>query len=272
MIPRSTPSQAEAERPAILTREDGATIAYHRRRGTGPGVVFLGGFMSDMTGTKARALDAFCAARGQAYLRFDYFGHGASSGDFAEATVGRWLADALAMIDAATEGPQLLVGSSIGGWLMLLAASARPERVAALIGVAAAPDATEALMWARFPPAVREAILRDGAARLPSAYSADGYLFTRKLIEEGRNHLLMGRAIPIACPVRLIHAMKDPDVPWQTSLALAENLESRDVHVTLVKDGDHRLSTESDLALLTRTIEAVSRPTTSPRSPHDRPA
>ena len=257
MIPVSTPSRGEAERPAILTREDGATIAYHRRRGSGPGVVFLGGFMSDMTGTKARALDAFCAARGQAYLRFDYFGHGASSGDFAEATVGRWTGDALAMIDAATEGPQILVGSSIGGWLMLLAALARPERVAALIGIAAAPDAT-ALMWASFPSEIRERIRRDGWARLPSAYSADGYLFTRKLIEDGRKHLLMGRAIPLACPVRLLHGMKDPDVPWQTSLALAQKLDSADVQVILVKDGDHRLSTERDLALLTRTIEAAT--------------
>jgi pimeloyl-ACP methyl ester carboxylesterase len=258
MIPVSTPSRAEAERPAILTREDGATIAYHRRRGSGPGVVFLGGFMSDMTGTKARALDAFCTARGQAYLRFDYFGHGQSSGDFAEATVGRWRADALAIIDAATEGPQVLVGSSIGGWLMLLVALARPERVAALVGIAAAPDATETLMWANFPPAVREAIMRDGSARLPSAYSAEGYLFTRKLIEDGRNHLLMGRALPIACPVRLLHGMKDPDVPWQTSLALAQTLDSADVQVMLVKDGDHRLSTERDLALLTQTIAAAS--------------
>jgi pimeloyl-ACP methyl ester carboxylesterase len=258
MIPVSTPSPGEAERPAILTREDGATIAYHRRRGSGPGVVFLGGFMSDMTGTKARALDAFCAARGQAYLRFDYFGHGASSGDFAEATVGRWRADALAIIDAATEGPQILVGSSLGGWLMLLVALARPERVAALIGIAAAPDATEALMWAKFPPDIRERIMRDGSARLPSAYSAEGYIFTRKLIEDGRNHLLMGRALPIACPVRLLHGMQDPDVPWPTSLALAEKLESADVQVTLVKDGDHRLSTARDLALLTRTIAAAT--------------
>jgi pimeloyl-ACP methyl ester carboxylesterase len=258
MIPVSTPSPGEAERPAILTREDGATIAYHRRRGSGPGVVFLGGFMSDMTGTKARALDAFCAARGQAYLRFDYFGHGASSGDFAEATVGRWRADALAIIDAATEGPQILVGSSLGGWLMLLVALARPERVAALVGIAAAPDATEALMWAKFPHDIRERIMRDGSARLPSAYSAEGYIFTRKLIEDGRNHLLMGRALPIACPVRLLHGMQDPDVPWPTSLALAQKLESADVQVTLVKDGDHRLSTARDLALLTRTIAAAT--------------
>ena len=252
----STPNAGEAE-PRILTREDGATIAYHGRAGKSPGIVFLGGFMSDMTGTKARRLDAFCAARGHAYLRFDYFGHGASSGDFAQATVGRWREDALAVIDRLTQGPLLLVGSSIGGWLMLLAALARPERVAALVGIAAAPDATEALMWANFPQDLREKILREGAARLPSEYSDQGYLITLKLIEDGRRHLLMGAPIAITCPVRLLHGMRDPDVPWQTSLALAERVHSRDVAMTLVKEGDHRLSGEGDLALLERTIAAL---------------
>ncbi len=258
MSPSATPPPTEPDRPpSILACEDGATIAYHRHPGKSPGVVFLGGFMSDMTGTKARRLDAFCRARGQAYLRFDYFAHGRSSGDFADATIGRWKADALAVLDRLTEGPQILVGSSLGGWLMLLAALARPERIAGLVGIAAAPDATEDLMWQRFPPDMREAILRDGAARLPSEYSAEGYLFTRPLIEEGRLHLLMRSTIPVTCPVRLLHGMKDPDVPWQTSLALAEKLASRDVAVTLVKDGDHRLSGESDLTLLTRTVTGL---------------
>jgi pimeloyl-ACP methyl ester carboxylesterase len=256
MTPLPTPTAGSAQ-PAILTREDGATIAYHRRDGNSPGIVFLGGFMSDMTGTKAQRLDAFCAARGQAYLRFDYFAHGASSGDFAEATVGRWREDALAVIDQLTRGPLLLVGSSIGGWLMLLAALARPDRIAALVGIAAAPDATETLMWAHFAPALREQILLEGAARLPSEYADTGYLITLKLIEDGRRHLLMGSPIALSCPVRLLHGMRDPDVPWQTSLALAERLASRDVAVTLVKDGDHRLSGESDLALLERTIAAL---------------
>lgn len=258
MILKSTPNAPQPDGPAdILAREGGATIAYRRRTGRSPGVIFLGGFMSDMTGTKARALDAFCAARGQAYLRFDYFGHGASSGTFADATVGRWKDDALAVIDQLTEGPQLLVGSSLGGWLMLLTALARPQRIAALVGIAAAPDATEDLMWARFPPAVRDEIMRSGAARLPSEYSPDGYLFTRTLIEDGRRHLLMRGPIAITSPVRLLHGMKDPDVPWQTSLALTERVASRDVEVTLVKDGDHRLSTEGDLALLTRTVATL---------------
>lgn len=252
----STPSSGEPA-PGILTRADGATIAYHRLSGRAPGIVFLGGFMSDMTGTKARHLDAFCRARGQAYLRFDYFAHGASSGDFAAATVGRWKEDALAVLDELTQGPQILVGSSIGGWIMLLAALARPARVAALVGIAAAADATEALMWAELSPEQRDRMMREGSIRLPSAYDAAGYLYTRKLIEDGRRHLVLGATIPLACPVRLLHGMKDPDVPWQWSLTLAERLESRDVQVTLVKEGDHRLSTESDLALLTRTIEAL---------------
>jgi pimeloyl-ACP methyl ester carboxylesterase len=257
MTPEATSSSSKSERPAILTREDGATIAYHRRTGKAPAIVFLGGFMSDMTGTKAMRLDAFARARGQFYLRFDYFAHGASSGDFAEATVGRWKEDALAVIDKLTAGPLILVGSSIGGWLMLLVALARPERIAALVGIAAAPDATEALMWARFPPEVREQILRQGAARRPSAYSAEGYLFTRKLIEDGRRHLLMQAPIGITAPVRLLHGMADPDVPWQTSLALAEQLASPDVRITVVKDGDHRLSSERDLMLLERTLEEL---------------
>jgi pimeloyl-ACP methyl ester carboxylesterase len=241
--------------PDILTREDGATIAYRRIGGRAPQIVFLGGFMSDMTGTKARTLHQFCAARGQAFLRFDYFGHGASSGAFAEATVSRWKDDVLAVIDRLTEGKLVLVGSSLGGWLMLLAALARPERVAALVGIAAAPDATEALMWPRLPEAARHAILTAGYVRVPSAYDQAGYLITRALIEDGRRHTLPASDIGVACPVRLLHGMADKDVPWRTSLALSERLATSDVRVLLIKDGDHRLSRDADLALLWRTIE-----------------
>ena len=246
-----------ASNPSILTREDGATIAYHRQDGRAPGVVFMGGFMSDMNGTKAASLDAFCRARGQAFLRFDYFGHGRSSGEFSEATVGRWKDDALCVLDNLTAGPQVLVGSSLGGWIMLLAALARPARVKALIGVASAPDATEDLMWNRFPPELRATILRDGQARIPSAYGAEGYLITRKLIEDGRRHRVMGKPIPVSCPVRLLHGMRDEDVPYQVSIDLAANLESEDVRVELVKDGNHRLSRDQDLALLARTLESL---------------
>ena len=256
-MPSATP---DAALPQTLAREGGETVAYRRRPGRSPGVMFLGGFMSDMSGAKAQALDRFCAERGQAYLRFDYFGHGASSGAFEDATVGRWKADALAVLDQLTEGPQVLVGSSLGGWIMLLAALPRRERVHALVGIAAAPDATEDLMWAELGPDQRASLLRDGFIRLPSEYSPEGYVYTRALIEEGRNHLVMRAPIPIACPVRLLHGMRDPDVPWPTSLALAEKLESRDVAVTLVKDGDHRLSTDEDLALLARTLEPLLTP------------
>lgn len=217
--------------------------------------MFLGGFMSDMTGTKATALEAFCKARGQAFLRFDYFGHGASTGAFRDGTIGRWRDDALAVIDRLTEGKQILVGSSMGGWIMLLAALARPERVAALVGIAPAPDFTEDLLWPSFTPEEQRRLLAEGAITVPSQYDPRGYTVTRRLIEEGRDHLLLARTVKIASPVRLLHGMKDEDVPWETSLRLAERLASEDVRVTLVKNGDHRLSTEADLALLQRTLE-----------------
>jgi len=250
-------AEPENPSPSILTRDDGATIAYHRRAGHAPGVMFLGGFMSDMSGTKATALDAWCAARGQAFLRFDYFGHGKSSGEFAEATVGRWRDDALAVFDRLTEGPQVLVGSSLGGWIMLLLALARPARVKALVGIASAPDATEDLMWKEFPEEIRLLIEREGSARIPSNYSDQGYLITWKLIEEGRRHLLMREKIAVECPVRLVHGLLDEDVPWRRSLDLAGKLAGPDVQVTLIKDGDHRLSRDQDLALITRTLATL---------------
>jgi pimeloyl-ACP methyl ester carboxylesterase len=255
MNPDATPSGAAAGHQ-IVTREDGSTIAYHRLAGKSPGVVFLGGFMSDMTGTKAIALEAFCRARGQAFLRFDYFGHGASSGRFEDATIGRWKGDALHILDRLTEGPQILVGSSMGGWIMLLAALARPRRVAALVGIAAAPDFTEDLLWPRLSDAQRAAILREGMIRIPSAYDVRGYVVTRRLVDEGRLHLVTRHAIPLDCPTRLLHGMRDDDVPWQTSLRLAACVRSADVTVTLAGEGDHRLSTEADLARLRDTLSS----------------
>jgi pimeloyl-ACP methyl ester carboxylesterase len=169
----------------------------------------------------------------------------------------------LCVLDRLTEGPQILVGSSIGGWLMLLAAVARPERLAALIGIAPAPDATEDLMWPRLSADQRAAMLRDGQITIPSAYDPGGYVITRRLIEEGRRHLVLRDKLAIACPVRLIHGMQDPDVPWQTSLHLAERLASRDVTVALVPEGDHRLSSAADLARLTNAVAAVSGGTAS---------
>ncbi len=258
-----TPELSFSATPAILARGRGATIAYRRllARPAGaalPGVVFLGGFRSDMTGTKATALEAFCRERGQGLVRFDYFGHGVSSGDFGDGTIARWRDDALAVLDRATEGPQLLVGSSMGGWIMLLAALARPARVAGLVGVAAAPDFTEELIWQALAPGERERLMRDGTLVRESAYEPP-YPIARRLIEDGRDHLLLGRPIPIRCPVRLLHGMADAEVPWRTALRLAERLAARDVAVTLVKDGDHRLSRAADLERLMALVEELSR-------------
>lgn len=244
--------------PSILTRPDGATIAYRRLAGEGPGIVFLGGFRSDMTGTKALFLEEYCRGRGRPYVRFDYFGHGASSGDFALGTIGRWRDDAIAVIDSLTTGPQILVGSSMSGWIMLLAALARPGRVAALVGIAGAPDFTEELLWPRLTPAQRREIEERGRVVLPSDYDPAGYLYTRALIEDGRRHLLLGGPIALAMPVRLLHGLRDESVPWWLSLRLAERLAGHDVIVTLVKDGDHRLSRPSDLARLAQTLDALS--------------
>jgi pimeloyl-ACP methyl ester carboxylesterase len=243
---------------ASLTRPQGATIAYHRLAGAAPGIVFLGGFRSDMTGNKALFLEDYCRQRGRAYVRFDYFGHGASSGDFADGTVSRWRDDSLAVIDSLTEGPQILVGSSMGGWIMVLAALARPERVAGLVGIAAAPDATTDLMAARFNEEQRRELYEKGRVILPSEFDPAGYLCTRRLIEDGDRNLVLRGPIPLARPVRLIHGMEDRSVPWQQSLKLAERLQSSDVELTLVKDGDHRLSRDEDLVRLARALDELT--------------
>jgi len=251
------PPGAARDAPAILSCGDGATIAYRRTDGAAPGVVFMGGFASDMTGTKATALAAHCRARGRAFLRFDYTGHGASSGAFADGTIGRWTQDAIAAIEALTDGPQLLVGSSMGGWIMLLVALARPARVAGLVGVAAAPDFTEELMWRRFDPELRARLERGETHREKSDYAAEGYPITLRLIEEGRKHLLLDRPIAVHVPVRLLHGMRDQSVPWSTASRIAASLLSEDVTVKLIKDGDHRLSREQDLAILFDTVDEL---------------
>jgi pimeloyl-ACP methyl ester carboxylesterase len=239
-----------------LDRGDGVELAWAKHDGKGPTIVFLPGFRSDMTGDKATALAGFCAEHGQAMLRFDYSGHGASGGRFEDGTIGRWADDALAVIDGQTDGKLILVGSSMGGWIALLAAIARRDRVAALIGIAAAPDFTEALMWQAMTFEQRATIMRDGVLHVPSEYG-DPYPITRILIEDGRTRLLLNDPIALDCPVRLLHGQCDPDVPWEMALRTAEELTSSDVQVTLVKDGDHRLSRPQDLALLTRTLAAL---------------
>jgi pimeloyl-ACP methyl ester carboxylesterase len=249
-----------AERADTLPRGPQASIAYRCRAGGAglPGVLFLCGFRSDMTGTKAGHLARFCAARNQTYARFDYQGHGASSTPFEDCTVGLWLEDALAVLDRLCAGPQILVGSSMGAWLALLVALRRPDRVAGLISIAGAPDFTEALLWPRLGPVQQEILLAEGALRIPSAYDPAGYVITRKLVEEARAHLLLAGPIALAAPVRLLHGMADEDVPWQHSLRVAAALTGGDVAVTLIKDGDHRLSRPQDLARLEAAIEELS--------------
>jgi len=249
-------SDADDER--ILARPDGTAIAYHLTPGKSPGVIFCGGFMSDMTGTKATALEAHCRSVGRAYTRFDYRGHGRSSGAFADGTIGLWADDAVAVLDLSAPEPQILVGSSMGGWIMLLAARARPERVAGLVGIAPAPDFV-LRMWEEFPEAVKRELDATGVYRRPSQYSEEPYTITKALIEDGRRHLVMQDKVPFRGPVRLLHGMLDPDVPWQLSLDLATALESDDVSVTLVKDGDHRLSEPDDIARLLDTVETLAR-------------
>ena len=244
-----------SETAAILSRPGGATIAYRRLDGGEPGVMFLGGFRSDMTGTKATALEAACREAGRAFVRFDYSGHGQSSGDFLDGTIGSWRDDAVAVLDEVARGPQVLVGSSMGGWIMALAALARPGRVAGLVGIAAAPDFTEDLMWNRYGEDVRGELREKGVLYVASDYDDEDYPISYRLIEEGRRHLLLHRPIAIHCPVRLLHGRKDADVPWMTASRFARQLLSGDVRVFLVADGDHRLSRDQDLARLRALVD-----------------
>jgi pimeloyl-ACP methyl ester carboxylesterase len=239
-------------RESSIDRGDGVALAYRLTTGRSPTLVFLPGFGSDLTGDKATRLDDLCAKLGHACLRLDYSGHGASGGAFEDGTIGRWTQDALFLIDRLTEGPLILVGSSMGGWIALLAAVARPGRLAGLIGIAAAPDFTELLIRPSLTGAQQHALARDGILRVPSAYGGE-QIITRALLEDGRDHLVLGGPVPIACPVRLLHGQSDEEVPWETALRIAERVQSQDVRVTLIKDGTHRLSRPQDLALLTQT-------------------
>jgi pimeloyl-ACP methyl ester carboxylesterase len=246
----------DAPRARILSRGTAPSIAYHRRAGKAPGVLFITGFMSDMAGSKATALDAFCAARGQAFVRFDYRGHGQSDGVFEDADIGTWLADALDVFDSLTEGPQVLVGTSMGGWIMLLLAQARPERIKGLVGIAAAPDFTEWLS-AAMTAEHRLQLERAGKVIVPSMYG-DNYIFTSGLIESGKTHRLLHGRIKYDGPVRLLQGTADHAVPWQTAIAIQNALTSTDVDITLIKDGDHRLSTPVDIARLTQIVGDLS--------------
>ncbi|MBT4039124.1 MAG: alpha/beta hydrolase [Rhodospirillales bacterium] len=220
--------------------------------------MFLGGFKSDMNGSKALALDSWCKQQGRAFLRFDYQGHGQSSGDFVDGTIGGWAADAMAALDNLTEGPQVLVGSSMGGWIMLLTALQRKPCVAGLLGLAAAPDFTEDLMWDAFSDEDRAAFEQNDGLEIPNCYDdEEGYVISRGLIEEGRNQLLLRSSIDLDVPVRLIQGMQDEDVPWATAQRITEQLASTDVEIQYVKDGDHRLSRPNDLDRLCTTLDAL---------------
>lgn len=231
-------------------RPDGIELAYALLPGAGPVVVFLPGYASDMAGTKAMFLRDVCARHGQAMLRLDYSGHGASGGRFEDGTIGLWQEDAAQVIATATGGEDLiLVGSSMGGWIALLLALRFASRVESLLLIAPAADLTERMVLPKLTAELREVLARDGVIYAPSEYGAP-LPITRKLLEEGRNHLLLGGSIALSCPVHILHGMRDPDVPWQHSLLLAENLQSEAVQMTFIKDGDHRLSRDQDLLLL----------------------
>ncbi len=249
--------------PDFLERPQKPRLAYHRLEANGDGasqagVVFLGGFRSDMTGTKAVFLEDWARKRGRAFLRMDYSGHGQSEGAFEDGTIGDWAGDAGDAIAALTAGPQILVGSSMGGWIAGLIARAAPERVAGFVGIAAAPDFTEDAMWAAFDDAQRAALEREGRIELPSDYAEEPTPITMRLIEDGRSQLLLRDPLPMPFPVRLLHGTGDADVEMSVALRLLAHLESPDARLTLVKDSDHRFSGERELALLADTLDELS--------------
>lgn len=246
--------------PQILNTPAKRRIAYHHTPAasgiSGPGVMFLGGFRSDMDGTKAIHLEAWAKAQGRAFTRFDYSGHGQSGGDFMDGSIGEWAEDAAAVLDAVTSGPQILVGSSMGGWISLLLTKARAERVAGLVTIAAAPDFTEDSVWAGFDAAQRAELEEVGAVFLPSDYG-EPYAFTRKLIEEGRKTLVLRDPLSLAFPVRFLQGTADADVDMSVALRLLDHAEGPDMRLTLVKGADHRFSDPACLAVILNAVEEV---------------
>ena len=256
-----TPGNPIAE--TVTVGPDSRSIAMLRRSGGSPGLIWLGGFASDMRGTKAEALDAYAERRKLAMTRFDYSGHGESDGRFDDGTISRWLAESLAVFDRTT-GPQIVVGSSMGGWLALLmteayraAVGAEASRIAGLILLAPAVDMTRSLMWAGMSETDRQTLMETGAYRAPSDYDDDGYLITRTLIEDGDRHLFGDRLIETGCPVHILQGIRDTDVPWQHASELVTRLASDDVVLSLIKDGDHRLSRPEDLERLEAAVDAL---------------
>lgn len=242
----------------FLETEQGRLIAHHKTEGQGPCVVFLGGFKSDMGGTKAVYLQDWAQETGRSFLRFDYSGHGESSRFFEDGCIGDWAADAMAVIAAKTTGKVVLVGSSMGGWISLLVARAIPERVAGLVGIAAAPDFTQDDMWDGFSPAQKQALMRDGQVELPSEYSSEPYIITQKLIEDGRNQLVLRTPLALPFPTRFLQGTADMDVDVSVAYRLLDHVEGEDIRLTLIKGADHRFSTAQNLRLIRHAIHSVT--------------
>uniref|UniRef100_A0A8C7KVB3 Palmitoyl-protein thioesterase ABHD10, mitochondrial n=2 Tax=Oncorhynchus TaxID=8016 RepID=A0A8C7KVB3_ONCKI len=236
-------------------RPDLPKLAYRKVKGKSPGVVFLPGFASNMGGKKAEALEEFCQSLGHSYLRFDYTGCGSSEGEMVDGTVGTWKRDVLYVLDELVEGPQILVGSSMGGWLMCLAAIARPERTAAMVGISTAADHF-VTVFNTLPIEVRKEIEEKGQWVVPTKHNEEGSItFTTEFLKEAEQHCVLQSPIPVTCPVRLIHGMKDQDVPWHISMQLAERVLSNDVDVILRKHGQHRMAEKEDIKLIVYTID-----------------
>jgi pimeloyl-ACP methyl ester carboxylesterase len=259
---RFTVQDSELQFLDVGTGDDRRAIAVRHRPGAGPTVVWFGGFRSDMDSTKAAALDAWGERSGRAVLRFDYSGHGRSGGRFEDGTISRWLEDAQAMLAARGGDRPVVVGSSMGGWIALLAAraaAARGQALGGLVLIAPAVDFTEALMWKALPDAVRAVIMEEGVWHRPSAYSDQPYPITRALIEDGRRHLMLdGPPIVAGCPVHVLQGMQDPDVPWRHAMEVVEHMPGDDVVTTLIRDGDHRLSRAEDIERLIAAVEGLS--------------
>ncbi|MGP9790525.1 alpha/beta fold hydrolase [Roseinatronobacter sp. NSM] len=243
---------------AVLTSPTGRSLAYVRTEGHGPGVVFLGGFKSDMTGTKALFLEEWAKRTGRAFLRFDYSGHGQSSGAFTDGCIGDWAEDAMAVLAGLTTGPQILVGSSMGGWISLLVARKMPARVQAFIGVAAAPDFTEDSMWPQLSAVQQQQVLQTGQTRLAHGHDDQPYILTRRLFEDGKRHLVLRDALPLPFAVRLLQGTRDEAVDVSVPLRLMDHADCPDMDLRLVKDVDHRFSTPRCLGLIAAAIEDVS--------------
>ena len=244
--------------PDEFITPQGRELAYRKTEGTGPGLVFLGGFRSDMEGTKAVFLEDWARSKGRAFLRFDYSGHGASSGAFLDGSIGDWFEDALDAISSLTNGPQILIGSSMGGWIALLLAKAMPNRIAGLVGIAAAPDFTEDSMWASFSAAQKAEMERSGQVVLPSDYSDEPYIITRRLIEDGRDRLVLRAPLNLPFPTRLLQGTSDDDVPVSVATRLLDHAFGPDIRLLLVKGVDHRFSSPQCLAMIVAAAEEIS--------------